>query len=126
MTRTERQKLAVRNWLNNKGKGSIEAATGFGKTRCGLISIQAILKKYPEFRILVVVPTTLLKNQWQEQIDEWGFTFNVEVQVINTVIKHTWTCDFLILDEEHRYSSDDFRTIFNKVTYKIFFRINLY
>ena len=119
MTRTERQQEAVRKWVNAKGRGSIEAATGFGKTRVGLTAIQAVLKKYPSLRILVVVPTTLLKNQWQEQIDEWGFSFNAEVQVINTVIKHNWTCDFLILDEEHRYSSDDFRTVFDKVKYRI-------
>lgn len=119
MTRTERQQEAVKKWINAKGKGSIEAATGFGKTRVGLTAIQAVLKKYPSLRILVVVPTTLLKNQWQEQIDEWGFSFNAEVQVINTVIKHNWTCDFLILDEEHRYSSDDFRTVFDKVKYRI-------
>ena len=30
MTRTERQQVAVRKWLKNKGKGSIEGATGVG------------------------------------------------------------------------------------------------
>lgn len=30
MTRTERQQEAVRHWIKAKGKGSIEAATGFG------------------------------------------------------------------------------------------------
>ena len=119
MTRTERQQEAVRRWIKNKGKGSIEAATGFGKTNVGLITIKALLKKYPQFRILVVVPTTTLKSQWEKKIDDWGFTFNSEVQVINTVIKHSWKCDLLILDEEHRYNSDDFSQIFNKVKYKL-------
>ena len=119
MTRTERQQEAVRRWIANKGKGSIEAATGFGKTRMGLISIRAILKKYPQFRVLVVVPTTALKNQWQVQLDEWGFTFNSEVYVINTVIKHEWTCDFLVIDEVHRVNSDDFSKIFGCVKYRL-------
>jgi len=119
MTRTERQQEAVRKWIKNKGKGSIEAATGFGKTNVGLITIKALLKKYPQFRILVVVPTTTLKSQWEKKIDDWGFTFNSEVQVINTVIKYSWKCDLLILDEEHRYNSDDFSQIFNKVKYKL-------
>ena len=119
MTRTERQQGAVRKWIANKGHGSIEAATGFGKTRMGLIAIKALLKKYPQFRILVVVPTTTLKNQWQIQLDEWGFTFNAEVQVINTVIKHDWTCDFLVIDEVHRVNSDDFSKIFKCVKYKL-------
>lgn len=119
MTRTERQQEAIRRWISNKGKGTIEGCTGFGKTRVGLMTIKALLKKYPQFRILVVVPTTALKDQWQIQLDEWGFSFNSEVQVINTVIKHKWSCDFLILDECHRFSSNDFSQIFNCVKYKL-------
>ena len=119
MTRTERQQEAVRCWINAKGKGSIEAATGFGKTNMGLMSIRALLKKYPQFRILVVVPTTTLKNQWQNKIDLEGFSFNAEVQVINSVIKHEWTCDFLVIDEVHRVNSDDFSKIFDCVKYKL-------
>ena len=88
MTRTERQRESVKRWINSKGKGSIEAATGFGKTNIGLMTIKALLKKYPQFRILVVVPTTALKNQWQNKIDLEGFSFNAEVQVVNTVIMH--------------------------------------
>ena len=119
MTRTERQQEAVRNWIKAKGKGSIEAATGFGKTNMGLMSIRALLKKYPQLRILVVVPTTTLKNQWQNIIDLEGFSFNVEVQVINTVIKHEWICDFIVIDEVHRVNSDDFSKIFTCVKYKL-------
>ena len=119
MTRSERQIKCIKSWIAAKGKGSIEAATGFGKTRIGLTAIEKLLKKYPQFRILIVVPTTTLKNQWQTEIDNWGFSFNAEVQVINTVIKHNWTCDFLILDEEHRYNSDDFSKIFNCVKYRL-------
>jgi superfamily II DNA or RNA helicase len=119
MTRTERQQEAIRNWIKAKGKGSIEAATGFGKTNMGIMSIRALLKKYPQLRILVVVPTTTLKNQWQNIIDLEGFSFNVEVQVINTVIKHEWICDFIVIDEVHRVNSDDFSKIFTCVKYKL-------
>lgn len=119
MTRTERQQGAVRKWIANKGKGSIEAATGFGKTRMGLMAIKALLKKYPHFRVLVVVPTTALRDQWQVQLDEWGFSFNSEVYVINTVIKHEWNCDFLVIDEVHRVNSEDFSKIFKCVKYKL-------
>ena len=30
MTRTERQQEAVKHWIANKGKGTIEGATGIG------------------------------------------------------------------------------------------------
>ena len=119
MTRTERQQESIRCWIKAKGKGTIEGCTGVGKTRIGLMTIKALLKKYPQFRVLVVVPTITLKNQWQTQLDDWGFTFNSEVQVINTVIKHKWTCDLLIIDECHRVNSNDFSQIFNCVKYKL-------
>ena len=99
MTRTERQQESIKKWLNSKGRGTVVAATGFGKSRIGLTTIKALLKKYPQFRILVVVPTEPLKKQWLEHVNEWGFQFNVEVAIINTVIKHSWTCDMLVIDK---------------------------
>jgi superfamily II DNA or RNA helicase len=119
MTRTERQQEAIRKWIKAKGKGTIVAPTGAGKSRIALMSIKAVLKKYPSMRVLVVVPTITLKNQWQEHIDSWDFSFNVEVEVINTVIKHKYKCDFLILDEEHRYSADSYAQVFQCVGYKL-------
>lgn len=119
MTRTERQQQSIKKWLAAKGKGTVVAATGVGKTRIALMTIQATLKKYPSLRIIVVVPTVTLKNQWQQEIDDWGFAFNAEVQVINTVIKHEWVCDLLIIDEAHRVGADEFSKIFKQVKYKL-------
>ena len=119
MTRTERQKLAVKNWLKNKGKGTLVMPTGVGKSYTSNIAMQALLKKYPSFRILIVVPTTALKEQWEEHIYEWELSFNAEVQVINTVIKHDWTCDLLIIDEIHRTGADLLREVFNCIKYKL-------
>lgn len=99
MTRTERQQEAVKKWISNKGKGSFEMPTGFGKTRSALTAIKAVLKKYPSLRILVVVPTTTLKEQWTQHIYDNQLDFNAEIQVINTVIKHQWTCDLLVIDK---------------------------
>lgn len=119
MTRTERQQAAVKRWLASKGKGTIVAGTGFGKTRCALMAIKALLKKYPLFRILVVVPTDALQKQWLENINEWGFQLSVEVVIINTCIKNKWQCDLLIIDECHRCGADEFSKVFNCVKYKI-------
>ena len=119
MTRTERQREAVRSWIKSKGKGTIEAGTGFGKTRISLMAIKALLKKYPQFRILVVVPTETLHKQWLNHVEEWGFQFNVEVVIINTCVKHTWNCDMLVIDEIHRCGADQFSQVFSKVKYKL-------
>lgn len=117
-SRDLRQEECVRKWLLSKGKGCIVASTGFGKSRVGLMIMKKILDKYPTQRVLIVVPTTLLKEQWEQQIDAWGFSLNCNVQVINTVIKNNWTYDLLILDEIQRVSADTFREVFNTVQYK--------
>ena len=119
MTRTERQQESVKRWLAHKGKGTIVGATGYGKTRCALMAIKALLNKYPQFRILVVVPTEALQKQWLGHIDEWGFQFNVEVVIINTCIKHNWQCDLLVIDECHRCGADEFSKVFKCVKYRI-------
>ena len=36
VTRDERQEQCKRAWLLHKGRGTIEACTGFGKTRCAI------------------------------------------------------------------------------------------
>ena len=118
ISRDERQEIARQTWIKNKCCGTMVMPTGFGKTRTAFNCIESVLKKYPEFRVMVVVPTETLKNQWQEQIDKRGLSFNVEVYIINTVIKHNWNCKILIIDECHRYASTDFSKIFEKVNYK--------
>lgn len=118
MTRDERQSESIKKWLQAKGKGVLTAGTGFGKTRVGLMIIKNILLSHPDKRILIVVPTLALKEQWYNLIDNWGFSLNCEVEVINTVITKQWICDLLIIDEIHLMFADTFRQVFNKVSYK--------
>lgn len=99
MTRDERQEIARVKWIKSKCKGTIVQPTGCGKTTTALKCLKSVLNKYPNLRILVVVPTDNLKNQWRTQLDAWGMEFAADVQVINTVIKHTWNVDILVLDK---------------------------
>lgn len=119
MTRTERQQEAVRKWIKAKGKGTWEFPTAFGKTYSAITAIKAVRKKYPNLRVLVVVPTTTLKNQWIEELNKNDLYFNIEVCVINTVIKHEWICDMLIIDEIHVSGADLMSQVFTKVKYKL-------
>lgn len=119
MTRDERQLLSVKKWIANKGKGVLIAATGYGKTRVGLMIIKGILEKHPDKRILIVVPTITLKEQWLGLTDSWGFSLNCDIQVINTVITKEWSCDLLIIDEIHMIFADTFQQVFKKVDYKL-------
>ena len=118
ITRDQRQEISRQTWIKNKCCGTIVAPTGLGKTRIALNCIKTILSKYPNFRFMVVVPTETLRDQWKSEIDSNDLMFNVEVYVVNTVIKHNWNCSALILDEIHRYAATDFSKIFEKVNYK--------
>lgn len=118
MTRDERQEIARIKWIKNKCCGSLVQPTGAGKTVTALKCLKSVLSKYNNLKVLIVVPTDNLKIQWQLQLDQWGLLFNSTVEIINTVIKHDWNVDILVLDEEHRYASSCFSEVFNKVKYR--------
>lgn len=112
-----RQLKAVQIWKSNRGKGTIEAATGFGKSFIAMILIRKLLKKRPFAKILIVVPSEFLKRQWIKNLDAAGYNL-VEVTIINTLItRHKENYDFLILDEIHRYGAEKFRLVFNLISY---------
>lgn len=119
MTRSERQELAVSNWVKYKCRASIVAATGFGKTRMAILASNKFLSRNPGKKIVVIVPTEVLQTQWKKILYENGLFLNSDVKIINSAIIEDWTADFLILDEVHRYNSDTFRTIVEKANYKI-------
>lgn len=116
--RTARQKECRTKWVKNKCIGTIVAATGFGKTRVGLESIEMVLKHYPSFKVLVVVPTDALQKQWKEKIDKRGLGLNTDVLVINTAIKTNRVYNVLVIDEIHRCGAEEFSKIFQRVSFK--------
>lgn len=118
MTRDERQALCIKRWIDSKGCGSAVCATGFGKTRIATKIAQLLVYKYPTLKILVVVPTITLKEQWSAILDKLGLGLNCTVEVINTVIKHEWKCNLLVIDELHVMAATTFSQVFTKVHYK--------
>lgn len=119
LTRDERQDESVRKWLQNKGKATIVAATGVGKTRIAIKTIQRVRQKYPLLSVLVLVPTELLKNQWLEELDRWGVGINTEVKVMMGASKKEYNCDLLIIDEAHRINSEIIANVFEVIHYKL-------
>lgn len=99
LSRSERQEIGRQNWIKHKCCGTCVWPTGVGKTRLAINCIKSVLKKYPKFKVLVVVPTEVLQNQWVEELDALGLGLNCDVQIINTVIKNKWKVDILIIDE---------------------------
>lgn len=118
MDRNERQKQCFLNWRNNGGKGTLVAGTGFGKTRVATNTMKAFRSVNKEFKVIVIVPTIPLKDQWTEILVFNKLLTNTKVMVINTAIMSKYKCDLLIIDECHGVASDEYIEIFNKTTYK--------
>lgn len=118
VSRDERQEECRKKWILNKCRGTIVASTGFGKTRVGLNCIKTVLSKYPELKVIVIVPTTALREQWAGIIHYNGLSLNCEVIVVNTAIKNKFKCDVLVIDEIHRVAADTLRHVFETVGYR--------
>ena len=69
-------------------------------------------------KVIVIVPTTALKEQWWGLLDLNGLSLNCEVLVINTAIKGLYKCDIMVIDEIHRVAADTLKHVFETVNYK--------
>ena len=106
ISRDERQLQAIKAWKEAKGHATIVAATGVGKTRIAIKIIAKLKQTKPELHTIVLVPTITLKEQWEHELDEWGLGYNTEVFVMMGASKGCYECDFLVIDECHRVSSE--------------------
>ena len=106
------QRAALNKWFVNGCKGTLEMATGVGKSRCGVLASQYVVKHKPDARILIITPTqTIRDDAWVGEFTQWGaselLSTNVEIQCIQTVYK--WKnehFDLIIADEVHNYVPD--------------------
>lgn len=119
MTRSERQALGIQKWINSGCKGTCLYCTGFGKTFTAITAVKRFLKVNSQAKVLVVVPTDYLYEQWFVQLAQFNLLNNVEVKVINTVVKYHWDVDLLIIDEIHVCGADTFFKVFKQVNYKL-------
>jgi len=107
----------IESWKASDAKGTVEASTGFGKTFIALLLIEEMNIRHPDRNTMVVVPTLYLKSQWEEELKKYALK-NTEIFVINSAVKQSRSCDFLILDEIHRYGATVFGTVFQKISYE--------
>jgi len=107
------QREALNSWHSSNYRGVLELATGSGKTRIGIMAASYLAKKAEyDYTILIVVPTTVIKDEWEVEFKKWkeSKTFNlcVQVECINTARTfNNVQFDLLILDETHRYLSGE-------------------
>jgi superfamily II DNA or RNA helicase len=118
MTRDERQDLFITKFIDAGGRGTLEAATAFGKTRVALKIIQQLRRIKSDRQVIIVVPHEYLKLQWEGLLKEWKLEANSSVHIVNSFVKSRHECSLMILDEIHRYAAETFSKVFEVVSYR--------
>lgn len=111
-TKDRVQREGLNRWFNNNCRGTLELATGVGKSRCGVLAAAWVVKQNPLARILIITPTQTIRDEaWVGEFKQWGhellLNVNVSIQCIQTV--HKWTgqnFDLIIADEIHNYVTE--------------------
>jgi len=124
------QKKAVNNWIKNNCLGTINAASGFGNCKVGLDCINYIYnllesqikEDKSKFKILIVTPTTEIKNEWFKEFKKWKLSNLLEfvdIQCVNTCCKYRNRKYSLgIFDEVHNYLGNSFYNVFKNNLFK--------
>ncbi len=125
------QDAGLSKWSGNGFKGICKVVTGGGKTFFGMMCILRLLEDKPDARVLIVVPTLALRDQWvldiqegigasSDEIYSHGYdsklldSHRIAVMVINSArTKSEEVCSegdwMLIVDECHRAASEENR-----------------
>jgi len=113
-TKDQKQREALNRWAATGAVGSIVAGTGFGKSRCGVLATKWALKDGG--RALVLVPTTQLQAQFEEEFEKWDaghLLDNIDIvcyQSAYKLVDEHYT--IVVCDEVHLGISEQYRKFF--------------
>lgn len=119
------QEVALADWIEIGFRGIVEIATGGGKTIFALAAAASWLRQNPAGKVVVIVPTTALQDQWvvaisdrlrvpSDELATWpgreAATAQFHVMIVNTARSASHRVGsggsvLLIADECHRYAS---------------------
>lgn len=122
-TRDIAQRHALNAWARQGFKGSVIAATGFGKSRVAVLAIGHSLDELEDdtTRCLVLVPTTQLQEQFPLEFEKWGFEIYLDrIDFVCYQSAHKLEDQHyhvVICDEVHLGLSPVYRQFFEKNTY---------
>lgn len=120
-SRSLRQLEALNKWKAKGGRSLLILCTGFGKTITSMRLVQAFKKARPDFKVIVVVPTLDLKEQWTKT---WEAFFDntdyFKCMVINTAAVTAESCDLLIVDEVHTTVAPEFVSVYSNISFTYF------
>ena len=106
------------------GKGTLQYATGVGKTRCGVLAAALIAEKSwncesgIDCNILILTPTETIRDRaWKDEFKKWGKmdVFNACVECVCIQTAYKWWgqhYDLVIADEIHNYIAPEYFNFF--------------
>jgi len=103
--REQRQKDAVRAYINSDGKSIIYAAPRFGKIKVAI----DIMKEKKYSNPLIVAPRKDIKVGWTDDLKKWGYSGVMTFCTFASIKKMVGTgylYDILIIDEPHELSAN--------------------
>lgn len=95
----EYQQEAFEKWKNNGQKGLFAMATGTGKTLTALNCLLEIYKRNGYYKALILVPTLVLVEQWENDCRKCGMNRIIRVCSSNT----QWKTEIAELQNLERY-----------------------
>ena len=114
------QRKALNAWAAHGYNGSIIAGTGFGKSRCAVLAVGLVIRKY-QGKGLVLVPTTQLQEQFKLEFKKWGYGDVLDsIDIICYQSAHKLNGEhysIVICDEVHLGLSPVYRKFFEQNTY---------
>jgi superfamily II DNA or RNA helicase len=118
------QSEAYKMWVANNYKGIFAMATGTGKTITSLNCVLEIWKKTGNYKVIILVPTLTLVEQWEREA--LSFNFN---EVIKVSSKEKWTnllsdkltyakkipkTNFIVITTYPSFSKNKFQSFFKR------------
>tara|TARA_R110001592_G_scaffold5517_4_gene30404 strand:+ start:9903 stop:11126 length:1224 start_codon:yes stop_codon:yes gene_type:complete len=121
------QRQGLNKWWGKPwyGRGTLQYATGTGKTRCGVLAAAYIAKlTNMEARILILTPTETIRDRsWKDEFYKWGYkdVFEQCVKCVCIQTAYKWighTFNLVIADEVHNYMSPEYFNFFSNNKYE--------
>lgn len=108
--RKERQLKGIQLWIDAKCKGTLNYATGVGKTYTTILMIQRVEKKRNPL-YLIVVTSVEIKKQWEKQISDLykNIQARILIETVQTLINKDlkYQIDILVVDEAHEFATEE-------------------
>jgi superfamily II DNA or RNA helicase len=123
--KTKIQNAAWAIWTEKGCKGTIEAATGVGKTRIAVMAARMVLDADPNALVYVCVPTETLRDvEWPAEIVKWwpqwdGLRINFICHVSMHTIRENQEISLCIFDEIHHVTAQNVSFFENNVVREV-------